>query len=551
MFLKSISLYAKKTSRPVWILAVFSVIFFFVYAYFPLTSPVRFVSPDETANYFFARQFAKSTTLTVSEPLNEIAGGVIHPRNIGARGAILLPEGFIGVMVLWGSIAKVLGLWVVRLIVPLLAAIAPLTLYAVLRRVFDRRVALIAALALFFVPSYWYYASRSMMNNLPLVVFLILTAWLGLRFYEHRRWSTAVLFGLALGLTLLIRTGEIFWITLITLIAYWLARKRWSIKHLALSALVALICLTPFFIFNTRYFHNPITSALSTNFVETPATQTNISGIAKVGATLFPFGIHFDIAIRNLVNYGIVIFSWWGVFALIGYIREWRELLFALRSAQTTESSPGRRVYLILYTVASVWLVLMYGSWSLREYEDPNRLILGHSFLRYWLPIFVFGLPYFVIGFNRVITVFKRRWIQVGVASLLALGVVSLTAITVLGDPLYGLNKIKSDVKEYQSINTKTVSLTEDNAIIIAGVADKVFYPERRVIVQYEPNSAKYRQNIQLVAHRAPLYCYSIGLDDGCGGLANAQLDNGELFTKLSEVTRFDNGAILFRVDIP
>jgi cell division protein FtsI/penicillin-binding protein 2 len=65
--------------RYITILIVIGVAFFFVYAYFSLTSPTRFVSPDETANYLFAQRFSEKSSLTLAEPLNDKIGGIVHP----------------------------------------------------------------------------------------------------------------------------------------------------------------------------------------------------------------------------------------------------------------------------------------------------------------------------------------------------------------------------------------------------------------------------------------------------------------------------------------
>lgn len=537
-------------SRHLMILITLGVIFFFAYAYFSLTSPTRFVSPDETANYFFAQRFAQKSSLTLAEPLNDITGGIVHPRNIGAYGTSLLPEGSVGLMVLAGSLAKLVGLWIIPLVVSLLAAITPLILFLILGRVFTERVAFVAACGLYLFPGYWYYASRGMMNNLAFVALLVLATYFGIKLAERSRWITAILFGLALGLALLMRTSEIFWVVAAAVAGYIFAGQRWRVNRLAVSVIAALVCLTPFFIFNNSHFHSPLTSALRRNFVDAPAVTSGGGWIDALSKLLFPFGIHFDTVAVNFARYGIIIFAWCSVFWLMGWAGEWIQLFRSWLLKNNRKIPRSRIVYLGIYSLASVWLILMYGSWPLQEYEDPTRIILGHSLIRYWLPITLFGMPYFVLGVQRVLGIWRRRHVRLIMAGVIGLAFVVLSATTVLGDQLYGLIKIRSDVRSYQSVNEKTASLTESNAVVIAGVADKVFFPERKVIIEYNPTTPAYLKNLRRVALSAPLYCYTIGLPDGCGGLNLGYQYEPDFSAKLTEVARFDNGAVLYRVNI-
>src|SRR3989338_2867794 len=57
-------------------------------------------SPDETANYFFIKQFAQSGELSVREELN-LVSPIVHQRSVNVRGDQLVPGGFIGLILLY------------------------------------------------------------------------------------------------------------------------------------------------------------------------------------------------------------------------------------------------------------------------------------------------------------------------------------------------------------------------------------------------------------------------------------------------------------------
>ena len=90
----------------------------FLYTYLPTSALFIFNSPDETANFFATESFNFYNSFGRPEPLNDIAGGLIHPRSIVARGDYLLPVSFIGLPLIYGALSKVTGLGLVPFFVP-------------------------------------------------------------------------------------------------------------------------------------------------------------------------------------------------------------------------------------------------------------------------------------------------------------------------------------------------------------------------------------------------------------------------------------------------
>ena len=81
------------------ILAVFWVVLFFLFFAIYSTLSLRsysnavplFNSPDETANYFFSKQFALNGALGYQEPLLKASNAYVHPRSMTAVGEQVVP----------------------------------------------------------------------------------------------------------------------------------------------------------------------------------------------------------------------------------------------------------------------------------------------------------------------------------------------------------------------------------------------------------------------------------------------------------------------------
>src|SRR3989338_5706310 len=99
---------------------VLAAIFAAIYSWLSFVSgpPVGgriFNSPDETANFYFTKLFAESGQLAVENPLPVDLG----PRAMRAEGGRLSPGIFLGIILLYGAIAKVFGSWIIIYLTPL------------------------------------------------------------------------------------------------------------------------------------------------------------------------------------------------------------------------------------------------------------------------------------------------------------------------------------------------------------------------------------------------------------------------------------------------
>ena len=96
--------------------------------------------------------------------------------------------------------------------------------------------------------------------------------------------------------------------------------------------------------------------------------------------------------------------------------------------------------WLAVGLAVSLWLILFYGSWSIRDNPDPSAVTIGSSYLRYRLPIFVISVLPVAWGLERI-------WSRPRVGRLLATvaiaAVATVSGLSVLWAPQEGLLAIR------------------------------------------------------------------------------------------------------------
>ncbi|MDD5342139.1 MAG: glycosyltransferase family 39 protein [Patescibacteria group bacterium] len=535
--------------------------FFVLYSFSSFGSPTKFVSPDETANYFFTKSFAQSSSLSVSEPLDSFAPGLIRPRSVDlvegkpytdmVQGK-LVPNSFIGLPLIYGLIAKVFSLAMVRFITPMIAIIAVIFFYLLVKQLFDNRIAFFSSLLLFLQPAFWYFSGRSMMHNVPFASCVIITVYFFIKAVRFSKLMNYIFLGIALGLAIIFRVSEAIWLLPMLLILFLVFKKRISWLKAAVSLLTLCLFLLPIGYLNNKLYGNPLAFGYSQETLDFGTIGSATTGLGlKISQALFPFGLNLGLALHNFYDYFIVIFPWYAIpfgLGLVLFFRNW--LRDWLKPSESGRITRGQKTYALAFLFILIWLVLYYGSWDLKEFSDPDRIILGHSYLRYWLPVFIFSLPFCATGLSWMIDWFKTKKLKIFFGIFLACLIVALSITTVLFDPLYGLAKIRRDIAGYEKVSQEVVKLTPKNSVVITGKGDKVIFPERKVIAAFDLGNIKLRVEIKGLAKQAPIYYYCQPVEINCQELekqAAAFLPT----IKLIELSTLSDQASFYKLEFP
>lgn len=454
-----------KYNNKIILLFILAGIFFFVYSFlsfFAVDSTLRFNSPDEMANYFFSKKFAETGTVSYYDDQNLLVNNVIHTRSMNSIDGYVVPTSFLGIILLYGFIAKFLGVWIITFLTPIIAVISIVCFYFLISNIFNKNIAFTSSILLFFSPPLWYYSVKSMYHNVGFISFLIIGATF--LFLNSKKYYKFLLSGFFIGLALSFRFSEALWVVPIIILSIIFYKSKVNFKKLSLFILGILMPIILVFYYNEQLYDSSLTSGYMIN----SSNINNVGYLSYFVKIIIPFGLDLKTMFSNFFNYIISMFWFFSVPAIFG-------IIIFLKSKKT--KIQNLFVFSFLYIL--VWLVFYYGSWDIKDNISYSNSTIGNSYVRYWLPIYVFALPFFVLFLEKL----KKKNIFGRIIAILFLLVYVLSSINLVmfrGEE--SIVSVKSNLLHYSDINKSVVDLTNDNDIIITHYYDKVFFPQRRVV---------------------------------------------------------------------
>ena len=528
-----------KKYKNLFFLALLGIIFLVVYSWLNISGVEKFSSPDETTNYYFTKLFAQKTQLRVAEPLNALAGNIIQPRNTEVSGDFIVPASFTGIMLFYGSIAKVAGLGAVPFLTPLFSVLAVIFFYLLIKEFFSQQVALTSALMMFFLPPFWYYASRGLFHNVLFIDLLIIGLYFLFKTLKRNQqtkkdWWLYLLSGLFIGLALITRTSEIIWVSIVVTAILAAFHANINLKKLILILIPVLLVFFPVLYYNNQLFGSYLSFGYSQAEFGTQSVSPGGAGtFIKIQQMLFPFGINLDRTGHYVYQYIFTVFPWFFILLIVtiiwnikNYLVKFFKKYFPISAPELRILSVPQRIYAGLYVFVFLWLIIYYGAYQFDEFYNSSQAVMGSSYLRYWLPIYVFGLPLCVLAVYRIQDLVKNNFLRKFIVPFILLLIIGQNVWWVLLEPFYGLPQIRKYVSDGQSLASAVFKLTPPEGIIISGLADKLFFPERRVIVGPPSDQIEFRENIKSILARAPLYYYFDATDENSGELKKRLSDD-------------------------
>jgi len=529
------------------ILALIGLIFLLVYCWLFINIEPKFTSPDETANFYFINLFIEEGQLRFHEPLNEIADGLVKPRSMGFVDGYTVPGSFFGMIILYGLIGKIFGSGIILFLTPLFSIIGVLFFYLLLKEVFSKQVAFVSALFLFVLPPFWHYSTRGMFHNILFISLLIIGVYCLVKVLNNKFGNTKQLLfflisGLFIGLSLMVRTSETIWVGLALLILFIFNRSKINWKSIISFAVPIIIIFFIIFNINSQLYGSPLSFSAggSSDSVSEQSISHNI--LYKASQLILPFGVDFDRIGDSLYKYVVLIFPWFSILFFIGLAWLLKNIflnfltnIFPNVGPYCKKLQPKLKIYFWIYIVTAIWLVLYYGSYEFYEYIDKSKIILGSSYLRYWLPLYIFGLPFCALALMEIKKIFKNRKSGYLVVIIIIFLFFLLSISKVLLDPLHGIYKIK--MNNSISINKEQVFFNETgpDSVIIAGSADKVFFPKRKVMVSLPKDNKKFKELITKLVGQVEVYYFFNPLDSNSEEILNRFKQNNFLTRPVHE----------------
>src|SRR5680860_548508 len=151
---------------------------------------IKWTSPDETANYFFASRFSEGRALALFDEAGIIGDNMVMPRSFRSDFGWLKPVSFLGIIIIYGTLGSLIGTALIPFLTPLLAAFGIIIFYLLISKIYSERIGLISAALLTFFPVYIYYSVRSMFHNVLFIVLLLTSIYflvLSAGFYKREK----------------------------------------------------------------------------------------------------------------------------------------------------------------------------------------------------------------------------------------------------------------------------------------------------------------------------------------------------------------------------
>ncbi len=500
----------KRTTLAAILLAV---VFGAASAAFGLSLPLIWNSPDETAVAFFADRLAATGHLWSLESYNLFANGLVHPRSIISVEGFLVPGSFYGAIFYFGALLPLVGSAAYSLGTPLLTALASLCVFFALAKLFDRPRAVIGSVLFLASPAVWYFTSRGLYPNM---LFLDL-AVIGLAVIFLRPWRAIAkdrgnpILGplidealglLFLGAAFLVRPTEFLWLAPILGVMIWYARKRLHWTQIILGAIIAAAFAGVLLFTNSSLYGGPMsvgyTAGSTAPGISVPALSQSSklpSFISAPRPFILPFGFHPRAALTHLWDH-LILFAWWmPALAAIGFL--------------FTKDKKNRRRFGRAFLWTAVSVGVYYGSGVFMD-SSVSQWTIGSSYQRYFLPAGVLLIPFAAEGVWLLAGFAKkyRGYVAIGLISI----VVVLGGWTAYFRSPESLIPMRAELKRYESVKAYVLKETTAKDVIVTERSDKVFFPDRRVMLDLRDQ--KTMDELPRLAVVAGLYYYGITITD-------------------------------------
>lgn len=521
-------------------LIVLGLVFFLLYSHLSWVSSSLYNSPDETANLVFSRHLEKTGQLIIDEPLNLEVGNVIHPRSVNVTpSGQLVPGSFLGLIIIYGWLAKFFGQWLLIFLTPLLSVLAVIAFYYLIKNIFNKQVAFLSAILLYFQPAFWYYSSRGFMPN-ALFLDLLIASLLFL--FVKKPWAYA-LSGFLIGLAFSVRLTAVLWflpwLVVMTLLSIKRLKHKKIVKSYWLNCLMFVIFLALAILPTAYYQKITYGQAFKIGYASLENDLAPTSWLASFSDILLPFGFHPRVILNNFVGYYLKFFWWLFLPALGGF------LLWLKKYRKLTDKE---RYYGWSVIFLTVFLTVYYGSGFFPDNPTPWHITIGNSQVRYWLPMYVFSLPWaawFLLFISRLN--FSKnnfgRLLKKAILPICLLIIIYFSFSAVLWRDEEGLLAIKANLGDYSARREVILSLTEANSVILVQRGDKVIWPERRVALL---NDWLAKPDVwPVLSSQAPLYGYLDFSGKDFDDFATILASQGLEATKIKD---FSNNEDLYKI---
>lgn len=438
-----------------------------------------FFSAEERATYLFARSFHETSSLAIPAPSTRALPAQVHPPGMIRSGDHLIPQGIPAYPLALGIVSKLMGDWFMPILTPILSIFGVLSLVGLLRPFFGRRIAMTSGALTLIHPAFLTYTLRGYFADGIFLSLAMIAIGLFVRILmlsKHtipteghvelqipwylelgkKRHLLSTMFGLAMGLAMVMRPSETVWLGLILTVLFVVMSARLRPFSFLFAASGALIVLIPAVYMHWLYYG--------------AGTQTAIFGLLS-NLFVAPFGAS-PVFLRAVFEYFFIRMSWWMTIpAILGLVQLARkQVINKLRIRLAVIST--------LALLVAVWVLWYYGG-TLGLSGVGDTPSVGSPFARHFLPVYIMTMPLvaaYLSSFQRRTTL-NRLWVAAAAVLFIVLGMRS-----VFWQP-QGLLPLTDGYNASTQVRDAVLAATPADAVILTLTPDRMIFPSREVML--------------------------------------------------------------------
>lgn len=389
-----------------------------------------FISPDENADFFFAKLYVETGSWKLSDPIFAVSEN-IKPRNAVNIGEVV-PKSFLGSFLFKSPLLAITGYDGYDLIILVFVCISiTLLAYRIIppgKRIFAIVVILISPLTKYF--------------DLKLLLFFLIF------YFIYTKKVNLLLFAIFAGALIVLRYEYLIFLALPILILTLLERKIST--FVSVTAIVFLF-LSSILIFSNMTYGSPF----SIGYLEdSKSSDTNYFVATNLFDRVIGYILPYSPSIPNLVR-NVMIFL---VLLFPPFI--WGMSLFLRNSFA---GNYRNLIYLIPFFLSLAY----YGFNPSFFVSDEN--VFSSSYVRYYLPI---SFGFIILGFAALKFNLKMKQL-----------VLCLSLILILNFMAVQQNLSTQTLQKYGDLQFSIIKSTSSNSIILTDYWDKALWPHRYTLI--------------------------------------------------------------------
>jgi hypothetical protein len=337
--------------------------------------------------------------------------------------------------------------------------------------------------------------------------------------------------GLSIGFSLVVRSSELIWVACLTLFCFIFGWRRVRVSGALLFIACGLFAFLPLFTTNIELYGAPISIGYrGAQGMELGEFITKLPDAQFRNLFFAPFGINFSQTVLAMQQFLIIYYWWWCALGAVGI------LFMVIRLFGASRNEKKNWVGFCASAAAvAILLVIYYGSWAFSDRIDRNTISLNTSFFRYWLPIYILGIPFVAYAILALSRLLRRSRMRNAAACMAVCMLAFFSARLALLDTDESLMSVRMRLFAAHFELQAAKSHMQPQAVIITfPQADKILFPAYRRLITAMVMPDDFRAARRL-AELLPVYYYTYAPPEYIGQIItplfkkyNLQIVNGK-----------------------